>query len=129
MGERAKRVPTLSEFLADGGRGEGFKEWIAEQMEAVKRADLGTYSDRDRAWIRQTQGMLIAMVEMSNQCERDGLAREKILEALPMAAGFCLVSALSSAVTEDCPKGTLRKLIRQGVREGVEIFFRGTANA
>lgn len=115
-----KRCPTLREYLGDGARGDSFEEWVAVTV-ALSASEKLTIDQR--AFVVQVHSLLIAMVEAANQGEAAGVDRLLILTGLPRAAGYAMACAIFSAVKEDTPRGTLRKLIREEVLRGFNEFL------
>ena len=118
----------LADFLGEATRNEGheqFTQWV----DRLVRQSVEGGDDLQIAWIMLTRAWLIATVETNNELWRLGTKPEDLFAVFPRAAGFAVASALYSAVDEKCPRNLQSRMLRQGVRDGINLFFEAVGEA
>lgn len=119
-------LPSLTEWLGDGARAEGFEDWVRETISLEH--DVGT--DEERAAIRMIQTLAIACMEVCRrEHEQYGRSQAEALHLLARCCGVAVMSPVLSACHE-APRSSLHKLVRllaDDFKRGASLMVRGTA--
>lgn len=118
----ARPIPSLSEWLGDGARADGFEEWVAESI-AVE----GELKDPEQAAVvRMVRTFSIAMVEICRiEDERHLRTAHQIFPALARAAGVAIAAALASAIDHDQARAfpKLTRTMSEEFHHGAKVFL------
>lgn len=123
---KRKALPSVSEYFDGVTPADGFEDWVQTCFFLKHNKAL---SDKERLSLAILKPLMIAIVEGVNLQIRAGARLPDIYTALPRAAGFAIAAGFYSAVDEACPRSLIRRHVREGVRDGIESFFRAMDSA
>jgi hypothetical protein len=97
-----QNLPSLTAFIGDGGRGEGFQEWVAHMT--ARACDFPPSSD-EAAVARLLKILCIATVEgMRIELQHFDRPFERSIPFFARMMGVCCAAAVLSCGDEDLPK-------------------------
>jgi hypothetical protein len=124
----SKPFPTLAQWLGDGGRADGFEEWVRTMLDAER--DGATADEAAASRIIRT--LSIACIECARtEDERHGRPFELTVVMLARLAGVAIMAAVMSPLDdgdEVPPLDNIARMMVEEFRHGTSIMTAAADN-
>lgn len=116
-----KKIPSLSEWLGDGTRADGYEEWARDLL----FIDQKTASPEQKIGLRMVRTLTVACMEtMRQEAAAGDVSSAEALRCLARAAGIAVGAPILSMVRDDAENlGTLAQLLADEFLCGVALLL------